>query len=58
MNFIAYYLNSAGYPAFTFVCAESRKDAKKEFKAFHPDDELVSLYVECNDIVFALTHMF
>lgn len=58
MNFIAYYMNSSGYPKFTFVFADNRKEAKNQFKQFHPDDELISLYVNCNEVVYALAHMF
>lgn len=58
MNFIAYYMNSSGYPTFTFVFADNRKEARNQFKQFHPDDELISLYVNCNEVVYVLAHMF
>lgn len=58
MNFVVYYMNYDGFPHFCFVQAESKRAAKKEFERFHPDAEMKQLYVDCNDIAYALAHCF
>lgn len=50
MNFVVYYLNSSGFPQFTFVCEDNLKEAKKQFKRFHPDTEIQKIFVAVDDM--------
>lgn len=50
MNYVVYYLNSAGYPSFCFVCAEGVKDCKRQFKSFHPNDEIEKIFIAVDDM--------
>lgn len=50
MNFVMYYLNSAGYPQFCFVCEDCKSDAVMQFKHFHPDADLKNVFVSVDDM--------
>lgn len=50
MNYVIYYFNAAGFPAFALACEDDIRAVKNHFKMFYPDCKIQKIYVAVDDM--------